>query len=96
VEDALRQFLWYAFQTAIVVWIMWVDYQSPDPKPGIALALGIGWALALTVLLHLIGGGIRRLAILIFPPRIEQRHPIAVEHRRSVVPLHFLRREPRR
>ena len=54
--------VWYVLQTAIVAWVMWIDYSTGDPRPGIALILGIGWALSATVLLSLGLNGLRRFS----------------------------------
>ena len=57
-----RRLPWLVFQTAIVVVVVWVDYERGDPsRPGLALALGIGMALSLTILLTLCWNGLRRL-----------------------------------
>jgi hypothetical protein len=61
VEDALKQFLWYAFQTAIVLGIIAFDASRPDPNPGAAIILGVGWAIAATVVIHLFAEWFRRL-----------------------------------
>ncbi len=92
----MKQAFWYTFQTAIVVWVVYVDRMSPEPKLGVALLLGVGWAISLTILLHLIGNGIRRLLVLVLPSRIEQGHSVAVKDRLPVVPLHFPRSKVRR
>ena len=58
-----RRLPWLVFQTAIVVSIVWVDYERGDPsRPGLALALGVGMALSLTILLTLCWNGLRWLA----------------------------------
>ena len=57
----LTQAGWLVFQTAIVAFVVYVDYEVGNPRrPGIALALGIGWAISATVLLHLLFNGLRR------------------------------------
>lgn len=58
----MKQLIWYAVQTAIVVGIVYFDSTRPDPTPGAALFLGVGWAIALTVVFHLIADGLKRLA----------------------------------
>ncbi len=57
----MKQFVWYAIQTGIVVGIVYFDSTRPHPTPGAALFLGVGWALSFTVVVHLIGNGFRRL-----------------------------------
>ncbi len=57
----LTQAGWIVFQTAIVGVVLLSDYEMGNPpRPGLALALGIGWALSATVLLHLTFNGLRR------------------------------------
>lgn len=58
----MKQFVWYAIQTGIVVGIFYFDSTRPEPAPGAALVLGVGWAIAFTVVIHLIADGLKRLA----------------------------------
>ena len=57
----LKQFVWYAIQTGIVVWVLYIDYVSGLNRPGVALLLGVGWALSFTVVAHLAWNGLCRL-----------------------------------
>lgn len=86
----LKQFVWYAIQTGIVGIVLYGYHQSGGRDYGIALLLGIGWALCATVLFHLCAEGLRRLAVLVLPSRAKNRHPSAVNLERPLVPLEFL------
>ncbi len=57
----MKQFVWYAIQTGIVAWVLYIDYVSGMNRPGVALLLGVGWALSFTVVVHLTWNGLRRL-----------------------------------
>lgn len=91
VEDAVKQAFWYATQTAIVAVVLYGYHQSGGRDYGIALILGIGWALCATVVFYLIADGIRRLAVLVLPRRREDRNAIGVRDKRPFVPLNLLR-----
>lgn len=52
-ENAMKQATWYLFQTAIVVGVVAFDSTRPNSQPGVALLLGVGWALSATVVIHL-------------------------------------------
>ena len=69
----LTQAGWLMFQTAIVGVVMLADYESGAPRPGLALALGIGWALSATVLLHLLFNWLRRAVNAL--RRVEHKQP---------------------
>lgn len=57
-----RRLPWYVFQTAVVGFFVWFDHVHANPsRPGLALAMGTGMAIAFTVLFHLCWNGIRRL-----------------------------------
>jgi hypothetical protein len=86
----LKQFLWYAFQTAIVAVVVYGYVDSGGQQVGLALALGIGWALCATISVHLTLSGLRRLAVLILPRRRENRDAIAIGEDRPLVPLELL------
>lgn len=90
VENAVKQFFWYAFQTAIVVVVLYGYHQSGGRDYGIALILGIGWALCATVVFYLIGDGLRRLAVLVLPGRRKDGDALRVGDKRPLVPLDFL------
>lgn len=60
VEDAVKQFFWYAFQTVIAGGIIIFDASRPEPNPGAAIVLGVGWAIAATVVIHLFAEWLRR------------------------------------
>ena len=87
----MKQFLWYAMQTAIVVVVVYGYAQTGGERYGLALALGIGWALCATVLIHLAINGLRRLKELILPRRVEDRDPVAIPEDRPLVSLDLLR-----
>ncbi len=57
----MKQFVWYAIQTTIVGWLLYIDHINGGQRPGLALVAGIGLALSFTVVVHLIGNGLRRL-----------------------------------
>lgn len=88
----LRQAPWYAMQTGIVALVLYVDHLHGGHRTGLALLLGVGWALAATVVIHLILNGIRRLrGGNVPPPLVEDRDAIAISpDRRSIFPLKFL------
>ncbi len=70
VEDAVKQAFWYAFQTCIAVGIIIFDATRPEPHPGAAIVLGVGWAIAATVVIHLFAEWFRRLGRYLFCSRI--------------------------
>lgn len=57
----MKQFVWYAIQTGIVVGIVAFDASRVEPQPGVALFLGVGWAISFTVVVHLFAEWGRRL-----------------------------------
>lgn len=57
----LKQFVWYTVQSGIVALFLYVDHINGGQRPGLALMIGIGMALSFTVVVHLIGNGLRRL-----------------------------------
>lgn len=63
----MKQFVWYAIQTGIAVGIIYFDSTRPEPNPGAAIFLGVGWAIAFTVVVHLFADWARRLWWLLFP-----------------------------
>lgn len=63
----LKQFVWYAIQTGIVAWVLYIDHISGMNRPGVALVLGVGWALSFTVVVHLAANGCRALWRLLRP-----------------------------
>lgn len=86
----MKQFLWYALQTGIVAVVLYGYHQSGGRDYGIALILGIGWALCATVVFYLIADGVRRLSVLILPRRRKNGDPVAIGDQRPLVPLEFL------
>lgn len=90
VEDAVKQFLWYATQTAIVAVVLYGYHESGGRDYGIALILGIGWALCATIVFYLIADGIRRLAVLILTSRRENGNAVSIGNKRPLIPLNLL------
>lgn len=87
-----RRLPWYVFQTAIVAGLVWFDHAHGKPsRPGLALAMGIGYAIAFTILIHLTINGVRRLSILVLSIRRKNRDPVSVGQDGPFVPLEFLR-----
>lgn len=86
----MKQFLWYAIQTGIVAVVLYGYHQSGGRDYGVALLLGIGWALCATVIFYLIADGMRRLAVLVLPGRRKDGDALSVSDKRPLVPLNLL------
>lgn len=67
--------VWYVVQSAIVAGIVLIDAQQPEPRPGLAILVGIGYALTVTVVVALIREWIisARLRIVALARRIRDR-----------------------